>query len=45
MSNSQTAKKAIMGFCSIPYDDETAGIDMKRGYDSLLTDVSGYRPS
>ncbi len=27
-------QKAIMGFSSIPYNDETEGIDMKRGYES-----------
>jgi len=37
-------QKAILGFCSIPYRDETVGIDMKRDYKSLLADVSGYRP-
>ena len=39
-----TAKeKAILGFCSLPYNDESEGIDMKRGYESLLDDVEGYR--
>ncbi len=28
-------QKSIMGFCSIPYRDETHGIDMKRGFDDL----------
>ncbi len=28
-------QRAVMGFCSIPYDDEMLGIDMKRGYDFL----------
>ena len=37
------SEKAIMGFCSIPYNNEMEGIDMKRGYDSLGLDVSGYR--
>jgi hypothetical protein len=37
------SQKAILGFCSIPYDNESEGIDMKRGYDSLLADVSQYR--
>lgn len=37
------SQKAVMGFCSIPHNNEQEGIDMKRGYDSLLTDVSGYR--
>jgi hypothetical protein len=40
LTNSQ---KAILGYCSLPYNDETESIDMKRGYDSLLADVSGYR--
>lgn len=29
------AQKAILGFCSIPFNDETEGIDMKLGYDAL----------
>ena len=37
------SQKAVLGFCSIPYADETKGIDMKRDYDSLLADVAGYR--
>ena len=36
-------QKAVLGFCSIPYDDETKGIDMKRGFDSLMADVAGYQ--
>ena len=28
-------QKAIMGYCSIPYRDETEGIDMKRGFDEF----------
>jgi len=36
-------EKTILGFCSLPYNDESEGIDMKRGYESLLEDVSGYR--
>lgn len=36
-------QKAVMGFCSIPYLDEADGVDMKRGYESLLPDVAGYR--
>lgn len=34
-------QKAVMGFCSIPWGDETEGIDMKRGYDELPTRVPG----
>jgi len=37
------SQKAILGFCSIPYNDETEGIDMKRGYQSLLADAARYR--
>ena len=37
------SQKAILGFCSMPNKDETTGIDMKRGYDSLLPDVAAYR--
>ena len=36
-------QKAVLGFCTIPQWDETTGIDLKRGYDSLLEDVRGYR--
>ena len=36
-------QKAILGFCAIPYNDESEGVDMRQGYDSLLRDVSGYR--
>jgi hypothetical protein len=28
-------QKAVLGFCAIPYNDESEGIDMRRGYDSL----------
>jgi hypothetical protein len=37
------SQRAILGFCSIPARDETTGIDLKRGYDDLLPDVTGYR--
>lgn len=40
LTNSQ---KAVLGFCSIPHNDEMEGIDLKQGYDSLLPDVQGYR--
>lgn len=30
------SQRAIMGYCSVPYADETEGIDMKRGYDGIL---------
>ncbi len=36
-------EKAVMGYCSVPYDDETRGIDMKRGYDLLPGKVADYR--
>jgi len=36
-------QKAILGFCSISYNDETEGIDRKRSYETLLADVRGYR--
>lgn len=36
-------EKVILGFCSLPYNDEGEGIDMKRGYESLSEDVSAYR--
>jgi len=28
-------EKATLGFCSLPWNDETQGIDMKRGYSAL----------
>lgn len=37
------SEKAVLGFCSIPYDNETIGIDMKRGYESLLEKVTDYK--
>lgn len=36
-------QRAVMGYCSVPYDDEMRGIDMKRGYDLLPEKVSDYR--
>lgn len=36
-------EKAIVGFCSLSYNDETEGIDRKRGYDTLLENVEEYR--
>lgn len=35
-------QKSILGFCSIPYNNEIEGIDMRRGYDSLHENVSDY---
>ena len=28
-------QKAVLGFCSIPYGDESEGVDMRRGYEAL----------
>jgi ectoine hydroxylase-related dioxygenase (phytanoyl-CoA dioxygenase family) len=36
-------QKAILGFCSVPYNHEGEGIDLKRGYETLQSDVSAYR--
>ncbi|MCG8442212.1 MAG: phytanoyl-CoA dioxygenase family protein, partial [Caulobacterales bacterium] len=36
-------QKAVLGFCTIPQWDETTGIDIKRGYDSLAENVQTYR--
>lgn len=36
-------QRAVLGFCSMPYDDESAGIDMKRGYDDLPERVEDCR--
>ena len=38
------SQKAVLGFCSVPWRDETEGIDMKRGYDELPTVVPSARP-
>lgn len=37
------SEKAVLGYCSVPYDNETIGIDMKRGYDLLPNKVEDYR--
>jgi len=37
------SQKAILGFCSIPYDEESQGVDMKKGYDALSDDVARYQ--
>jgi ectoine hydroxylase-related dioxygenase (phytanoyl-CoA dioxygenase family) len=37
------SQKAVLGFCSVPYPDETFGIDMKRNYDLLPQKVADYR--
>lgn len=34
------SQKAVMGFCSTPYDNEFQGIDMKRGYEDLPASIS-----
>ncbi len=36
-------QKAMLGFSSIPFSDETQGIDFKQGFDALLPDVTDYR--
>lgn len=37
------SERAVLGFCSVPYDDETRGIDMKRGYELLPDLVADYK--
>jgi ectoine hydroxylase-related dioxygenase (phytanoyl-CoA dioxygenase family) len=37
------AQKAVLGYCSVPYDNETFGIDMKRSYKYLPKKVADYR--
>jgi hypothetical protein len=37
------SQKAILGFCSVPYDTEFDGIDMKRGYGHLPERVDDQR--
>jgi len=36
-------QKAILGFCSVPFNNEYDGIDLKSGYENLHTDVSEYK--
>ncbi|MDI5891872.1 phytanoyl-CoA dioxygenase family protein [Halomonas rhizosphaerae] len=36
-------QKAVMGYCSVPYDDEKCGIDMKRSFDMLPKRVGDYK--
>jgi ectoine hydroxylase-related dioxygenase (phytanoyl-CoA dioxygenase family) len=36
-------ERAVLGYCSVPYDDEFNGIDMKRGYGLLHKKVVDYR--
>lgn len=36
-------EKAILGYCSVPYDHEMYGIDMKRSYALLPQRVADYR--
>jgi ectoine hydroxylase-related dioxygenase (phytanoyl-CoA dioxygenase family) len=36
-------QKSVLGFCSVPYNHEGEGIDLKRGFESLQPDVSAYR--
>ena len=37
------SQRAVMGFCSVPYNTEMDGIDMKRGYEHLPVRVADYR--
>lgn len=39
------SQKAVLGFCSAPHNDETEGIDMKRGYSELPAHVDAYLPA
>jgi hypothetical protein len=36
------SQEAVMGFCSMSHNDETEGIDLKCGYDSLKPRVDDY---
>ena len=36
-------QRAVLGYCSVPYDDETCGIDMKRSYELLPNRVEDYK--
>jgi len=35
-------QKSILGFCSIPFNDETEGVDLRQGYDALINDLTGH---
>lgn len=37
------SEKAVLGYCSVPYDNETIGIDMKRAYELLPRLARDYR--
>ena len=37
------SQKSVLGYCSVPYQDETSGIDMKRSYGLLPAKVVDYR--
>lgn len=37
------SQKAVLGYCSVPYDNETVGIDMKRSYELLPEKVENWR--
>jgi ectoine hydroxylase-related dioxygenase (phytanoyl-CoA dioxygenase family) len=34
------AQKAVLGFCSVPYNNEFEGIDFKKGYEHLAASVN-----
>ena len=36
-------EKGVLGYCSVPYENETFGIDMKRSYELLPKDVKDFR--
>lgn len=36
-------EKGVLGYCSVPYDNEKHGIDMKRSYSLLPQQVVDYR--
>jgi hypothetical protein len=36
-------EKSVLGYCSVPYDNEKHGIDMKRSYSLLPQQVVDYR--
>lgn len=38
------AQKAVIGFCSIPYNNEFEGIDFKKGYERLAASIAGPVP-
>ena len=42
-SELSSEERSILGYCSIPYETEYQGIDLKRGHNQLLEQVESYK--